>query len=132
MATVNESQPTPVQAETFEFSLELAGIGEITEDVENALYEAGCSDALLGMQNGLIFLDFSRKATSLLKAIMEAIKSVEHAGIAGLHVAKVRPPHMSTIEMINSFLSVRSESPSSKTSFENEFWQLLLKMQPSE
>ncbi|CAN5605728.1 hypothetical protein BH23PLA1_BH23PLA1_42340 [soil metagenome] len=72
----------------YEFSLIFSGPSELTEEMENSIYEAGCSDTLLGIQNGEIFLDFHREAPSFQVALISAIMDVERAGI-GLELIRV-------------------------------------------
>jgi len=61
---------------------------ELTEEVEAALFEAGCDDATLSIQRGLFYLEFSRQAPSLQAAILSAIAAVRKAGL-GLMVWRV-------------------------------------------
>ncbi|MEO6807717.1 MAG: hypothetical protein ABI353_01210 [Isosphaeraceae bacterium] len=75
---------------THQFSLIYSGTSELTEDLENALFEAGCADALLGVQNGEVFLDFRRKAPSFQVALTSAVMDVERAGV-GLELVRVEP-----------------------------------------
>ncbi|MEX2286243.1 MAG: hypothetical protein WD648_04080 [Planctomycetaceae bacterium] len=111
----------------FDFTLILGGVSEMTDELAEALYGHGCDDALLGSQNGEIFLDFSRESETLLKAIMTAVIAVERAGISGLKVIEVRPPDKLTIDMVNSFLELRNHVAHEATGFENQMWQLLMK-----
>lgn len=60
----------------------------IDDDIQDPLFEAGCDDALLGMRNGVTFLDFAREAESIDEAIRSAIDDVNRAGI-GLRVVRV-------------------------------------------
>ena len=62
----------------FEFTL-LVDLPEEYEVAENALYEAGCGDALVGVRYGCIFINFNREAVSLLDAIVGAMKQVADA-----------------------------------------------------
>src|SRR5215470_2264017 len=50
---------------------------EITPDDVEALYKAGCSDA--GAETGALgtFLDFSREASSLVEALVSAVRDIE-------------------------------------------------------
>jgi hypothetical protein len=73
---------------THEFTLILSGFSELTNDVEDRLFEAGCDDALLGILDGTPFLDFSREAPSLEKAVLSAIRDVVQAGF---EVVRVEP-----------------------------------------
>jgi hypothetical protein len=65
---------------TYTFTLVLSGIPEVTEDIANALYEAGCDDAGVGSCDGVLTVDFDREAESLADAIGSAVKDVERAG----------------------------------------------------
>ena len=65
---------------TYEFSVLLSGVNEVTLEMENSVYGAGCDDALLGVQNGTVFLDFHRDAASPVEAISSAIADVAKAG----------------------------------------------------
>lgn len=63
---------------TVKFSLPDAG-GDPGRYID-ALFEAGCDDALVGVgQAGLIALDFDRKATDAVGAVRSAIDDVRGA-----------------------------------------------------
>lgn len=80
----------PGRGHAHAFTLVLSGVRELNESMEDALYEAGCDDALLGTRNGVPFLDFDREAASLADAIRSAIRAVERAGL-GARVVRVEP-----------------------------------------
>lgn len=63
----------------YDFALYLTGVTELTSEVEDALFEAGCDDATLGIQYGGALLTFSRTAPSLKDAILSAIGDVRKA-----------------------------------------------------
>ena len=63
-----------------DFTLALTGINEITTEIEDALFEAGC-DATLSVRSGRVFLTFSRVAPTLKDAILAAINDVRKANI---------------------------------------------------
>lgn len=65
----------------YDFSLVLDGVFEVTEELENALFEAGCDDATLSVCYGRIFMEFSRSSTSIADAILSAIRDVQKANI---------------------------------------------------
>ncbi len=65
-----------------EFSVILAGVTEITVEMADALYEAGCDDASPSSCGGVVTVDFDREADSLGDAIGSAVKHVERAGFA--------------------------------------------------
>lgn len=66
----------------YDFTLKYR-LGDASADPENyaeALAEAGCEDALIGVgQNGRISLNFIRQAGSALEAISSAIDGVQTA-----------------------------------------------------
>ena len=72
----------------YDFALILTGVQELTIEVEDALFKAGCDDATIGMTYGCIWIEFSRRAASLKDAILSAIRDVRAAGI-GAQVVQV-------------------------------------------
>jgi hypothetical protein len=65
----------------YDFALSLFGVTELTRNVEDALFEAGCDDATLSWGYGRLFLEFTRSAPSLGEAILSAIRDVRKAKI---------------------------------------------------
>lgn len=63
----------------FDFTLVLSGIDEVTEDVEDALFAAGCDDATLSVRHGRPYLTFSRQASSFEEAVLSAIENVRES-----------------------------------------------------
>lgn len=76
--------------EIHNFVLVLAGVSEPDSQVEDALYDSGCDDAILSSRNGIAYLEFDREAEGLQGAILSAVKDVERAKIA-VKVARVEP-----------------------------------------
>ena len=64
----------------YEFTLVLKGPLELTEEVADELFEAGCDDGTPGICNGVFSIDFHREANSLEEAIRSAIANVKSAG----------------------------------------------------
>jgi hypothetical protein len=64
----------------FEFTVILAGVSEITEELADALFEAGCDDATPSSSGGVTRVAFDREARSLEDAIRSAIANVQAAG----------------------------------------------------
>lgn len=64
----------------YEFTLILAGDMELTDEVSDALFAAGCDDGTPGMCDGVFSIDFHRTAESLEEAIRSAISNVRSAG----------------------------------------------------
>ena len=73
---------------THTFTLIVSGFSELTHLVEDAIFEAGCDDALLGVRNGVAFLEFDREASSPREAVLSAIRQVESVGF---RVVRVEP-----------------------------------------
>lgn len=64
----------------YAFTLEVSGIDTGKENYEDALFEAGCDDALVAVVNGTLFLDFDRDGLSFEDAVKSASRDVELAG----------------------------------------------------
>jgi hypothetical protein len=64
----------------YAFTLEVSGIDTGRENYEDALFEAGCDDALIAGVNGQMFLDFHRDGLSFEDAVKSASREVEVAG----------------------------------------------------
>ena len=79
----------------YDFALILSGISEITPELADAFFEAGCDDATLGMQYGVAQLEFSRLAASMKDAILSAIHDVCKVG-RGVKVRQVDDCNMVT------------------------------------
>lgn len=80
-------------AKTHTFTLVLSGVSELSEEMETALFEAGCDDALLASRDGVIYLDFDREAPSFREAVLSAIADVARAAFT---VARVEPDDLVT------------------------------------
>jgi hypothetical protein len=71
-----------------DFTLVLADPIELTEDIEDRLFEAGCGDATISIRAGRMFITFSRDSESLKSAILSAIAAVRKAS-TGTDVLRV-------------------------------------------
>jgi hypothetical protein len=65
---------------TYDFTLILSGPTELTDDLAEKLFAAGCDDATPGSSGGIVSLDFGREAGDLESAIRSAIANVASAG----------------------------------------------------
>lgn len=83
---------------THEFTLILSGVQELSEELETAVYEAGCDDAILGIRNGVVFLEFDRQAATLPEAVLSGIQDVET--IEGVDVTRIEPDDLVTASEI--------------------------------
>ena len=64
----------------YEFSLILKGPLELTEEIADELFDAGCDDGTPGTSSGVFSIEFHREANSLEAAINSAMESVKSAG----------------------------------------------------
>ncbi len=64
----------------YEFALILKGQFELTEEIADELFEAGCNDGTSGICKGVFSIDFHREGDSLEAAICSAITDVKSAG----------------------------------------------------
>jgi hypothetical protein len=76
-----------VATRVHDFTCTLAGVTELTVEVADVLYEAGCDDASPHSAGLTVYLTFHREADSLGDAIGSAVKDVERAGYKVSHVA---------------------------------------------
>lgn len=95
---MNESTRNPCEQE-YDFALIVGGVSKLTQTVEDALFSAGCDDATLSIQHGLMYIEFSRSAKSLEAAIISAISDVCSAGI-GAQVLRVDKCNLVTMSEI--------------------------------
>jgi hypothetical protein len=81
-------------ARSHEFTVILAGVDELTVEVADALFEAGCDDCSPSSIGPIISLAFDREAGSLGEAVGSAIADVERAGygVAKIEVARAGRP----------------------------------------
>ena len=64
----------------YDFTVVLKGAPELTEQLADDLFAAGCDDGSPGMCCGITSIDFHRDAPSLEHAIRSAIANVTAAG----------------------------------------------------
>jgi len=69
--------------------------GPDIEDHLDALFEAGCDDALFGVRSGQQFAEFDREAPSFGDAMLQALRTLE-ATVPGLLVTRVEPDDLIT------------------------------------
>ncbi len=64
----------------YDFTLILKGSPELTEDLADRLFSAGCDDGTPGTSCGLTAIDFHRESDSLEAALRSAVADVNSAG----------------------------------------------------
>lgn len=70
----------------YEFSVVLDGDHELTDEIADELFAAGCSDGSPGTCDGVFVIDFHREGASLEAAIRSAVADVERAGYRVAHI----------------------------------------------
>jgi hypothetical protein len=65
---------------TYEFEVILAAGTDMTEELADRLFEAGCDDGMPGACCGLPVIGFSREAGCLESAVRSAVADVQRAG----------------------------------------------------
>lgn len=72
----------------YTFTVIVEGADLHSEEVVDALFEAGCDEALVGSSDGVDYLDFDREAVSLKDAARSAVADIESVnGLTALHIA---------------------------------------------
>jgi hypothetical protein len=85
--------------QTHSFTLVLSGISDPDARIEDALYEAGCDDALLAFRNEVAYLEFDREADTFEAAIVSAVRDAESAA-GQITVSSVEPSDLVTASEI--------------------------------
>jgi hypothetical protein len=65
---------------TYAFDVFLNGVSELSDDLADGLFAAGCDDGTPAACAGAIWVHFDRDATSLEEAIFSAVAQVQAAG----------------------------------------------------
>jgi hypothetical protein len=86
----------------FDFQLVLGDVSAMTDEIADALFEAGCDDGTAFSSQGVAAVGFSREADSLEEAVRSAIADVNRAGFA---VARAEPADVSVFAKINQELA---------------------------
>lgn len=81
---------------TFEFTIIASGMG-LDDSYEDALFEAGCGDATLSFQKGVLIAEFDRASVSFSHAVATACHDVKSAG---WKVERVEPDHLVSLSEI--------------------------------
>jgi len=89
----------PTDTRTHHFTLFLSGADVLGDENMNALYEAGCDDALFGERDGRQYAAFDREAPSFGVALASAIHGITLA-LPGVRVIRVEPDELVTMATI--------------------------------
>ena len=72
---------------THHFTLIVDGPDVQSGAVVDALYEAGCDDALIGRTDGVQYVEFDREAAGLVEAVLSAVADIER--VDGVKVVRI-------------------------------------------
>jgi hypothetical protein len=78
----------------YRFTVVLGGLREISDDLAEALFEAGCDDGSPWSSQGVAAVAFDREAASFEHAVRSAIADVQKAGCRVAWV-KIEPEDLS-------------------------------------
>lgn len=81
------------------FTIFFTGADVLDDEQFDALYEAGCDDALFGVRDGAQYGAFDREAGSFGEALASAIRDLT-AAVPGLRVARIEPDDLVTMASI--------------------------------
>jgi hypothetical protein len=71
-----------------------SGLNPEARDFEDRFFEAGCDDATISFQKGVIILEFAREASNFIKALASAPSDVQRAGA---RVERIEPDHLVSV-----------------------------------
>lgn len=80
-----------------DFAIVASGLDPEAVDFEDRFYAAGCDDATISFQKGVIIAEFSREAVSFSKAVASAYEDVRRAGA---QVERIEPDHLVSLSEI--------------------------------
>ncbi|WP_018042596.1 hypothetical protein [Methylobacterium sp. 88A] len=75
----------------FRFTIIASGLDPFADDFEHRFCEAGCDDATISLQKGVILLDFTRDSESFEGAVTSAVSDIEGAGA---RIVRIEPDHL--------------------------------------
>ena len=81
----------------YEFTIIASGLDPEAENFVDRFYEAGCDDATISYQKGLIILEFAREAKNFSHAVTSAFADVQKSGAT---VERFEPDYLVTLSDI--------------------------------
>ena len=82
---------------THEFTIVASGLDPEIDGYEDRFFEAGCDDATLSFQKGVIIAEFAREAVSFSKAIATAYEDILKTGAK---IERVEPDYLVSLSDI--------------------------------
>jgi hypothetical protein len=86
----------------------LTGPGLQDDNAVEALFEAGCDDALVGRVDGIQYLDFDRESESLEDAMLSAVADIER--VDGVEVVRIADAGLASMAAIAARMGRTRES----------------------
>jgi hypothetical protein len=96
---MNSNAKTDAKPAIHSFTLFFGAADVLDDEQFDALYEAGCDDALFGVRDGVQYGAFDREALSFSEALAGAIRDVASA-VAGLEVVRIEPDELVTMAAV--------------------------------
>jgi hypothetical protein len=81
------------------FTVFFSGVDVLDDAQFDALYEAGCDDALFGVRDGVQYGAFDREAASFSEALATAVRDLISA-VPGLQIVRIEPDELVTMAAI--------------------------------
>jgi hypothetical protein len=76
---------------THNFTIVASGVDPESPNFADRFFDAGCDDATISIQKGLIVLEFDREARSFSSAILSALAAVEASGAT---IERIEPDYL--------------------------------------
>jgi hypothetical protein len=95
--------------DTYSFTLLIRGTDVLADEHTDALFEAGCDDALFGERDGVQYADFDREGNTFAAAVGSAVADIETA-VPGALVVRVQPDDLVTLTAIADRVGRSKES----------------------
>jgi len=93
----------------FKFAIIASGLDPEDEDFEDLFYEAGCADATVSFQKGVIIVDFNRKAVTFSQAVISACENVISAGAK---IERIEPDHLVSLSEMSERCPITKQAMS--------------------
>jgi hypothetical protein len=75
------TKPRSEAMQVYSFDVILKNVSEMTDDLADCLFAAGCDDGTPASSGGISWVHFDREASSLEEAIRSAVGQVQAAGL---------------------------------------------------
>ncbi|WP_234421254.1 hypothetical protein [Erythrobacter sp. EC-HK427] len=85
------------EVKVHEFTIIVSGFHPDRDDIANIFFEAGCDDATLAFQKGVLIVSFDREAPSFSSAVISAVENVV---ATGGKIERFEPDHLVSLSDI--------------------------------